>query len=148
MRLSTSTMRIIIIFILAILFVNSASAAAPALHSDSETASAGYFRLSWSENGSGDFILQEAQDPTFTQARLLYQGPDSASLISGRPNGDYYYRIRYADNSDTTAAWSNVVKVVVEHHPLSRAILFFTLGACIFIATLIVVISGNRKHQG
>jgi hypothetical protein len=121
-------------------------AAAPALQSDSELATAGYYRLSWQSNVAADFVLEEATNSTFSQATTLYQGPDTATLISGRSDGTYYYRIRNVQD-DIETAWSNVTKVEVTHHPLSRAFMFFVLGATVFIATLIVVILGSKAHN-
>lgn len=122
-------------------------AAKPVLQTDSELSSAGYYRLSWQSEIAGDFILQEATDAAFSQATTLYSGPDTATLISGRSDGTYYYRIRNAQDVDTSDAWSNVAKVEVAHHPLSRAFVFFALGALVFIATLAIVVLGSRSHN-
>lgn len=90
------------------------------------------------------FILQEAASPEFSNASILYQGPDTATLVSGKADGTYYYRIR---NTTTPAEWSNITKVTVTHHPLSRAFMFFILGALVFVATLVMVIRGNRTYR-
>ena len=129
-----------------------AFAIAPKLESDSELATAGYYRLSWKTDVTGnedssDFILEEGRDSEFSQKTILYRGPDTATLISGRPDGVYYYRIRDEQNTDPLNAWSNVTKVTVAHHPLSRAFMFFTLGAIVFVATLIMVIVGNKTNN-
>ena len=118
--------------------------AVPTLKSDSNESTAGYYQLHWSNNHAGDFILQESNKPDFSDAELLYQGPDTATLVSGRKNGTYYYRVRSADTEND---WSNSVKVNVTHHPLSRAFMFFSLGALVFVATLIMVIRGNLAHR-
>jgi len=118
--------------------------AAPKLESDSEVSSAGYYQLHWANQHIGSFILEESKKPDFTDAITLYQGPDTATLVSGRKNGTYYYRVRGADaNKD----WSNSVEVKVVHHSLSRAFLFFSLGAIVFLATLTMVIRGNLAHK-
>jgi len=113
--------------------------------------SAGYFRLSWKQDTENDtaifnFELQEADNPAFTQVKTLYSGPDTASLVSGRRNGIYYYRVGYL-RDHTDPIWSNTQIVEVTHHPLSRAFMFFALGAIVFIATLTMVILGNKAHQ-
>lgn len=126
--------------------LSSALAAAPELQSDSDIASAGYYRLSWKSDISVDFILQESKDPAFSQPTTLYQGPDTATLVSGRSDGTYYYRIRSSED-DTETGWSNTAKVEVNHHPLSRAFMFFALGAIVFIATLSVVILGSKSYK-
>ena len=142
------------ITVLLCIAVSSVTMAAdvPTLESDSSVATAGYFQLSWQGSSSGEYLLQEAPDPDFTNAKNLYEGPDTASLVSGRANGVYYYRIRdyrISDNAQAADAgsWSNVVKVEVAHHPLSRAFMFFTLGAIVFLSTLVVVVLGNRAHK-
>lgn len=147
MKFTAST--IVTLFCIAFVLLFAAAAplfAAPKLQSDSELATAGYYRLNWQSKITADFVLEEAADPTFSQATVLYQGPDTATLISGRADGTYYYRIRNVQN-DIETAWSNVTKVEVTHHPLSRAFMFFALGAIVFIATLSVVILGNKAHN-
>ena len=126
---------------------SQAIAKPPTLQSDSEIATAGYYRLSWEGIATSDYLLQEASDPDFTNVKTLYEGPDTASLISGRSNGVYYYRVRTIDQAEDPDAWSNVAKVEVTHHPLSRAFMFFALGAIVFFATLIVVVVGNKTHR-
>lgn len=118
--------------------------AVPMLKSDSSESAAGYYQLHWSNNQAGDFVLQESRKPDFSNADILYQGPDTATLVSGRKNGTYYYRVRSADAGNN---WSNSVKVNVTHHPLSRAFMFFSLGALVFVATLTMVIRGNLAHR-
>ena len=118
--------------------------AVPTLKSDSNESAAGYYQLHWSNNHAGDFVLQESSSPDFSSAELLYQGPDTATLVSGRKNGTYFYRVRSADDESD---WSNSVKVNVTHHPLSRAFMFFSLGALVFVATLTMVIRGNLAHR-
>lgn len=129
-------------------FATSAHAmdAAPQLSSDSEQSTAGYYQLKWEGVEGSYYLLQEASDPNFSQPNTLYEGPDTATLISGRSDGTYYYRIRYRDVTSDDF-WSNIAQVEVTHHPLSRAFMFFTLGAIVFIATLIVVVIGNRSKS-
>ena len=127
-------------------------AATPQLETDSALSTAGYYQLNWKtdvnrKEVSGDFILQEANGPEFAQPKTLYRGPDTATLISGRPDGIYYYRIRDSLDTDDLNAWSNVTKVEVAHHSLSRAFMFFALGAIVFISTLVVVILGNKASN-
>jgi len=118
--------------------------AAPTLKSDSSESTAGYYQLHWSNKQPVDYILQESRKPDFSDATILYHGRDTATLVSGRRNGAYYYRVR---NAVAGNDWSNSVEVQVTHHPLSRAFMFFALGALVFVATLIVVIRGNLAHR-
>jgi len=118
--------------------------AVPTLQSDNNDSTAGYYQLHWSNTRAGIFVLQESRKPDFSDANILYQGPDTATLVSGRKNGTYYYRVRQADAGNH---WSNSISVNVAHHPLSRAFLFFSLGALVFVATLTMVIRGNLAHR-
>ncbi|MGD8568849.1 MAG: hypothetical protein PVJ39_12215 [Gammaproteobacteria bacterium] len=120
----------------------------PQLESDTEIATAGYYRLQWNngqqdDSQTADFILQESQHPSFNQPKVLYEGPDTARVVSGRADGDYFYRVA-VDNGDGQKSWSDVIRVQVKHHPLSRAFMFFTIGAIVFLSTLIAIIHGNR----
>lgn len=124
------------------------------LASDTSLSSAGYFRLNWqSQNAKAEavtYLLEEAQDAQFSSARTLYAGPDTATLISGRSNGTYFYRVTTHPGADAQTQhiqWSNVAKVEVTHHPLSRAFMFFILGALVFIATAVVIIAGNKSQR-
>ncbi len=117
----------------------------PQLESDTEVATAGYYRLEWLAKEVTDFVLEESRQPSFNQSRILYQGPDTARIISGRADGDYYYRVRDVNTRGGKNIWSEVVYVQVKHHSRSRAFLFFAIGAMVFVATLVMIIIGNRQ---
>lgn len=141
-----------IILISTLMFALSAAPAAgatvPSLACDTEVSHAGYYRLSWhAALGKGSaYELQEATSKTFAHPRIIYHGPDLASLISGRANGTYYYRVRGISRDGTTGGWSEDISVRVQHQPLDRAFAFFGIGALVFLATLGLVIGGNLAH--
>ena len=115
------------------------------LISDSETATAGFFHLRWhADNYTGNWQLQESQDADLQTFKVLYSGPDLARVISGKPDGIYYYRI--VTDTTTTPQMSNIIKVNVAHHSLSNAFIFFAVGGFIFLAILISIFAGNRKN--
>lgn len=126
---------------LLLLLPGLAGAQAPRLESDSKVATAGYYQLSW-QGEAARFALEEATRPDFADARVLYQGADLATLRSGQPDGDYYYRIR-ALHEAGPSPWSEAVHVEVRHHPLSRALTFLLLGAIVFLATLVLILRGE-----
>lgn len=111
----------------------------PPLSADAVRSRAGYFVLDWHDSPGGRFELRERQGSA--PARLLYSGPDTARLISGRANGNYRYQVRRVGETD----WSAPLRVTVEHHSLSRALGFFLIGALVFIATLVLVVRGARN---
>jgi hypothetical protein len=131
--------------VLGLLSVSSAGGNELVLTSDSEVATAGYFNLSWSADEPGEFQLLERAGSPDAPARSLYSGPDTARVISGRSDGTYFYQVKTTTPVHGAAVVaSDVVEVQVTHHPLSRAVLFFVVGAFVFVSTLVVIVKGNR----
>lgn len=126
-----------------LLLVPTSNVTALELSSDSETATAGFFQLTWTGTAPR-YQLQESVTPGFTSFKTLYHGADLATVISGKPDGEYYYRIVIDDSKQ--GVQSNVVKVSVVHHSLVHAFLFFIAGAFVFTAILIVIFRGNRQQ--
>ncbi len=129
----------------------SAKPVLPVLTTDTTLATAGYYQLSWRPgiDGASDKILQyelqQATNPEFSDRRSLYRGPDLASVISGKPDGRYYYRVRIINPNNLNRSWSHPVMVEVRHHSLLKAFGFFTIGALVFFLTLFFVISRSRS---
>jgi len=114
------------------------------LNSDVPLATAGYFQLTW----TAELIplqLQESSSPEFTAYKTIYEGNDLARVMSGKSNGDYYYRLISTEANNRQI--SNIVKVSVSHHSLFKAFLFFIAGTIVFVATLILIIKGNRQQS-
>lgn len=111
--------------------------ASPTIHSDTELSTAGYFQLNWQDESEQSFLLQQSSQADFHDPITLYQGPDQATVISGLPDGDYYYRVANEDHQ-----WSKPVKVTVKHHSLTKALGFFGLGAIMFIVMVTLLIKG------
>ena len=123
----------------------------PVLSSDQSIATAGYYQLSWRapvtdqiRDKSAGYILQESDSPGFAAADTIYKGMDTARVISGKPDGNYFYRIRL-DHSG--ANWSAPIQVTVSHHPLSRAFLFFFIGALVFILIIVAIWRGTASSR-
>lgn len=113
------------------------------LNSDTNTATAGYFQLSWhSDSPVKEFILQESGSEDFTTPVTIYHGTDLATVISGKKNSIYFYRIYAHDNPLNT---SNTVRVTVAHHPLRNAFFFFGIGAIVFVAILLLILHARRQ---
>ena len=109
------------------------------LRSDTEVASAGYFTLSWDGVGPSVFELRETERSG--SSRIAYHGPDTARLVSGKPDGVYRYEVRPMGE----VTWSEPVTVSVNHHPLSRALGFFAVGALVFVATTAMIVVVARR---
>ena len=116
---------------------------APRLSVDNTVVTAGFYRLSW-EAGIERVELQEATDPGFDNPATTYTGPDRATVISGKPNGSWFYRIRTLYDK-SAGPWSEPLTVTVAHHSLTRALLFLALGVTVFIATVLMIVRGSEK---
>lgn len=110
-----------------------------------DLATAGFFRLTWEGPASQVFVLQESNSPSFTTYKTLYAGSDTASVLSGKVDGVYYYRIGVIDIATSLQVFSEVIEVTVRHHPLARAFLFFGMGAFMFVVLIVVIWRGTSK---
>lgn len=117
--------------------------AAPHIETDTTVATAGYYVLRWSA-ASTDVEVAEFANPGSGDPSIIYRGPDRATLISGQPDGKRIYRVREIGAGEPSA-WSAPVTVTVAHHPLSRALTFFGIGAVVFLATLTLIVRGARR---
>lgn len=120
------------------------------LDSDTEVATAGYFRLSWwldamVEKDNIEYQLQRSGQPDFARFKVAYLGPDLARVVSGKSDGEYYYRIRAIQHGVPLTGWSNVVRISVAHHSLFRALMFFVAGAMVFFSLLIFILKQNKR---
>lgn len=113
------------------------------LVSSTDSATAGNFQLSWHSTTKAQYILHEATEADLSDARIIYSGPDTATVISGKPNNTYYYRVTAKSNP---GIHSHTIKVTVAHHPLENAFGFFTVGVIVFLVTLIVILNGYRQE--
>ncbi|MDH5184671.1 MAG: hypothetical protein OEX12_12375 [Gammaproteobacteria bacterium] len=125
-------------------FVLSPAHATPLLVSDTETAAAGYYQLSWEYPSLSPTlsVLEESDHEDFSVVKIIYQGSDRASVFSGKPDGDYYYRLKLI--SPVHSQYSNTVRVIVKHHSLYKAWWFFLLGAVVFVTTTGLIYLGSR----
>lgn len=121
----------------------AADAVVPRLSVDNSPATAGFYRLSW-QTGEERVELQEATEPGFAHPATAYTGADRATVISGKPSGTWFYRIRALDGRHV-GPWSEPLTVTVAHHSLARAFLFLGLGVTVFIATVLMIARGSDQ---
>lgn len=138
------------VFALCLLGVSAAAGAAeaPRLQASVDEATAGFYRLSWtSPDDTPEFELQESPAAGFEHATTMYRGLDQASVLTGREDGRYYYRVRARLANGTVTPWSDPVRVTVKHHSLGRALRFFATGAVVFLATLGLIVGGTLRAR-
>lgn len=91
----------------------------------------GYYQLTW--RADEPVRLVESPSIDFVDASVLYSGTDTGHVVSGKPDGTWYYRLESVDGSRIL---SEPATIAVRHHSLERAFLFFAVGAVVFLATL------------
>jgi hypothetical protein len=118
----------------------------PSLSASPELASDGVYRLTWGADGASRYEVQESSGAGFNSARSVYVGGDTATVITGKPDGEYFYRVRVLGESGP-GAWGEPLQVTVQHHSLARALQFFVVGALVFAVLLAVIFRGIREDR-
>lgn len=88
----------------------------------------------------------EVTSPSDGGRRIIYRGPDRATVLSGMSDGARIYRAGEIGADGEILAWSEPVTVEVAHHRLSRALGFFAVGAVVFFSTLALIVHGARSR--
>lgn len=138
-----------ILFSLLLLLSHQSSAQVPSLDVNTSTSTDGYYVLSWdgvagSSQQTTEFSLEESSDESFSESQVVYSGPDKSRVMSGRPNGVYFYRVSL---TATPQLSSDTISVEVAHHSIQRALFFFVLGFIVFGSILFTVLRGAAKED-
>jgi hypothetical protein len=104
----------------------------------------GAYRLSWSGPEGATFRLVETSLSASSPAeRVLYEGNDDASTVSGRPEGLYRYKVGIVE----VRAWSESCTLRVEPPSMHLAITLFGIGFAVVAATVLTILFGHRAHR-
>ncbi|SEQ49052.1 hypothetical protein SAMN05421693_13615 [Ectothiorhodospira magna] len=136
-------------FALSIILLMPASVFAqgvPTLDVSTQMARAGYYQLRWGLEGADGTLyrLEESRYDDFRQVRVLYEGADRATVISGRSDGIFHYRVRATVADGGHSPWSEPLMVTVAHHSLGQALTLFLTGAVVFLATIALIVTGRK----
>ncbi|WCL53860.1 hypothetical protein [Gimibacter soli] len=101
--------------------------------------SAGYATLAWPVVEGNSFLLEEYEGDEW---RIIYEGGDRATTLSGLADGDYRFRLS-ADNGPPGPEFG----LTVAHHPLSRAFGFFAAGAVMLAVLVVLLVVGTQRHE-
>lgn len=74
---------------------------------------ANVYSLTWTPRTGAVDYLEEAVDPGYASANVIYQGSSGNLTIYGRPPGDYFYRLR-RQIKNRSSDYSNGVAVRIE----------------------------------
>ncbi|WP_018948343.1 hypothetical protein [Thioalkalivibrio sp. ALMg11] len=118
-----------------------AAGAQPTFDAPPERSTDGGFTLAW--EADAPVVLEQASGPDHANARILYEGGDTSTVISGLPDGDYRFRLRAADAD--AEQWADQATVTVKHHSLARAFGFFAVGAVVFLVLIGAILRGRPR---
>ena len=129
-----------------ILFVvlSSSLHAAPELRSSDAVSTTGSFRLSWGSaiallsTQHSDYLLEEC---SADGCRPVYNGHDRSTVISGRPDGIYRFRISEVGSPGSYGETS----VEVRHHDLSRSVIVLSGGFVLFMLCAAALLFGEIR---
>jgi hypothetical protein len=100
----------------------------------------GAYRIAWSAEDDADALVR-----VYENGVLLYEGAESATTVSGRPAGEYVYRVGFADAG--RESWADSCTVSVTPPSLALAFFLFGVGFTVFSSLLVVVVRGHRAHR-
>jgi len=103
----------------------------------------GAVRLSWSLTEGQEVRLEQSADPGFEDPVLRYTGADSASVLTGLPEGIHYFRLRLADSE----RWSEPLAVEVRFVSRERLFLLLGAGAVVVAMTVGAILVGFFKTR-
>ena len=103
----------------------------------------GDYALRWDgAEGAAFRLVEQSSDGE----RVIYEGTDTATTVTGRYAGDYRYRVEQVDAADAVVV-SEPCLVMVRPYPLGVALAFFGFGLVVTLATVALVIFGHRAHR-
>ena len=114
--------------------------AAPTLKCPDGPSDTGAYRLSWTGPEAATFRLTE-------DGVTLYAGPDLATTVTGRREGEREYKVGVVDAQGQVGAWSTACVVATAPPSLGAAFGLLGVGFVVFVATFVAVIRGHRAHR-
>ena len=133
---------LIFTLIISIFILSSYSWGQQDLDLDRKLSSEGYITISWQDSyQSIPVTIQVAADASFKQLlneiKLINQ---NSIHLSGLKNGNYFVRM-LAENNDVSSTSS----FIVQHRDITDALMFFTLGAILFLFLIVILTKFNAK---
>lgn len=102
------------------------------------TSDTGAYRISWT--GAEGAVVRVVEN-----GEVLYEGPQDATTVSGRPAGEYVYRLGVMEGGDVS--WMDSCTVTVTPPSLGLAFFLFGVGFTVFASLLVVLVRGHRAHR-
>lgn len=99
------------------------------------------------EDGQLTYRLEQATTADFSDAKLRYEGPDPASVLTGLREGDYHFRVRAIGANGEPGPWSEPLELHVEFMNRGTLALLLITGGIVAAMTIVAIISGFLKNR-
>jgi len=114
------------------------------------TSEEGKVALQWSRSESApetnvEFQLQQSDTAGFSDPKTLYEGPDRGTVVTGLPEGEYFYRVRAVERARSNSPWSGTLTVKVQYPDRKTVAALMILGMGVFIGTVTAIVVGHRR---
>ncbi|MEX2580563.1 MAG: fibronectin type III domain-containing protein [Verrucomicrobiales bacterium] len=90
-----------------------------------------------------EFELEKSETADFSEATVLYRGPDRSTILTGVRAGDYFYRVRTADGG----RWSKPIRAEVEYIQRGRLFALLGIGLVVVGLTVAAIVGGHFKSS-
>ncbi len=107
----------------------------------------GTVQLSWKEELDRVYEVRRSTDPGFADSLPVYEGPDTATIVTGLREGTYYFRIRARHRGeDDYGDWSDPALVVTVRYIDRRLVtILMSAGLVTFLAIVGTIYTGHRR---
>jgi hypothetical protein len=103
----------------------------------------GAFKIAWeAPEGIVTRLTETSADGVVT----IYEGPDRATTITGRREGDYHYQVAQVRDGLALEP-SEGCRVLVRPYSMTVAFGFFAAGLIVTALTVVLVVAGHRAHR-
>lgn len=103
----------------------------------------GVVALEWgidSEEGT-EFEVEQSTMRDHSDARIIYQGPDRSTHLTGFREGDYFFRVREVGGG----SWSKPFPVEVKFISRTKLYILLTVGFLVCFLTIGAILVGHQR---
>lgn len=107
----------------------------------------GTVSLAWTSSGENAiYEVRRSEHPDFRDSLLIYEGGDTATFVSGLPEGVFHIKLRSKAPGEPYSAWPEETLVLkVEYIDPTLVAILMSAGAITFIAIILAITIGHRR---
>tara|TARA_R110002096_G_scaffold4501_29_gene21249 strand:+ start:1842 stop:2240 length:399 start_codon:yes stop_codon:yes gene_type:complete len=117
---------------------------------DGSISDRGTVTLRWNVPEASEVVIQQAPTAGFSAPVVRYQGRDSASVLTGLPEGSHFFRVGEI-SGEASPAWSPPLEIRVVFTSRTQLFTLLALGSIVVGATFAAIFLGhfnaNRREN-